>query len=405
PTAPTSSLPPLARISQHSSAQVQAALDNLRTIYFPPPPPTPARTIKVAKRNPKLAHLIHDASVPDSGYASAEDEEDAEETRDENEELDILRSDAFERAFALKWLTGFAARADLWLDPAACPPADEGPRAALVDAAAALLAAFVGGEPEAAVTRAFSFPFGCSAKEGEEGETISVELNDAPLLSEDHTSVGLQSWASSILLAERMAADPDSFGLGPRPIQAGRRERRILELGAGTGLLSIATAKILERHGETGAKATIVATDFHPDVLANLQANVDANFKWDPVDVRPLDWEHPVYEEPFDVPFDIILAADVVYEPLHAAWIRGCVERLLVKPQGEDGAGGVFWMIIADRPSGRHAGLADTVFEVFPKSGGGEWDLVIVDVEQLEKQDGRGRADEGGYRLFKIGWA
>ncbi|TFY52175.1 hypothetical protein EVG20_g10673, partial [Dentipellis fragilis] len=416
PASPTSSLPPLAHISQRTSAEVKAALDNLRAIYFPPPPPpAPSRIIKVPKRNPKLRHLIHDISVPDSGYASAE-EEDVEETQiveepvtvslspeaeahdaadeNENEDLDILRSDTFERTFAIKWLTGFAARADLWLDPDICPPTEEAARAALIDAAAALLSAFVGGEPEAAVTRTFSFPFGCSAN-GEKAP-ITVELNDAPLLSEDHTSVGLQCWASSILLAERMAADSGSFGLEPDSDtgagKGGRRgERRILELGAGTGLLSIATAKILERHGDSevaAATMTIVATDFHSDVLANLQKNIDANFDWDPVDVQPLDWEHPVYQAPLDEPFRVILAADVVYEPLHAAWIRSCVEQLLLKPQGEDGAGGVFWMIIADRPSGRHAGLADTVFDVFPKSGSGdgvgEWDLVILDVEHLE---------------------
>ncbi|KAI0066560.1 S-adenosyl-L-methionine-dependent methyltransferase, partial [Artomyces pyxidatus] len=365
PTPPTSSLPALARLAAHTVSQITDALDNLSKLYFPPPSP-PA---------PRLRTLIHDGAVPDSGYASEEEDDDLappEPQQADDEDIDVLRADTFERSFAIKWLTGFTARADTFLTSGA--PSEADARADAVDTAAALLSAFVDSPPEQAVTRAFSF----ASPSG----PVHIELNDAPLLAGDHTSVGLQSWASSIVLAERMCATPSAFSLATGA--------RIIELGAGTGLLSIAAAKLFPA-------SEVIATDYHPDVLANLERNVTGNGV--DVAVRALDWEHPEFPE--GGAFDVVLAADVVYHPAHAAWIRACVEGLLAK----DGA---FWMIVALRATGRHEGLADTVGEVFPRledaRDGGEI-LCVLREETLGRMDGCGRADEGGYRLYRIGWA
>jgi len=115
----------------------------------------------------------------------------------------------------------------------------------------------------------------------------------------------------------------------------------------------------------------------------------------------------------------MILASDVVYHPRHAMWIKACVEKLLLHPEPLRGIkGGTFWLVIALRPTGRHAGLSDTVDEIFPDaaasgcpsleggcmSGGGEWSLAVLEKEELSKREGIGRADESGYKLFKIGW-
>ena len=89
-----------------------------------------------------------------------------------------------------------------------------------------------------AITSTFSFP----VSGGQYGQSLEVELNDAPLVSEDHTSVGLQSWASLTLLAERICANPEKFSLD---LTAHGRGLRLLQLDAGTGLLSITVAKIL----------------------------------------------------------------------------------------------------------------------------------------------------------------
>ncbi|KAI8981339.1 S-adenosyl-L-methionine-dependent methyltransferase, partial [Trametes punicea] len=393
PTPPTSSLPPLTRLHSCTLAQLSQAIENLRLIYNTPAAPIKT-TITLPKPKTSPKHLIHDASVPDSGYASAEGEEDEETPEDcavsSSFDIDALRSDAFEREHTIRWLTGFTARSGVWLS-AAEDEKEADARANVVDAAASLLAAFAGEEEEEDITRTFTFPT-------RSGYDVHVELNDAALLSDDHTSVGLQSWGSSIRLAERMCLDPATFGLVSFP----KAHLRILELGAGTGLLSIATAQLLASLSSS-CRSTIVATDYHPSVLANLRANVDANCppSTEPlVDVLPLDWQHPVYEGPFAEPFDVVLAADVVYHPEHARWIKACMERLL-------GVGGVFWLIIPIRPTGRHEGLSNTVEATFPKAStievGGPR-LAIVSVEELTKHDGIGRADEGGYKLYKIKW-
>ncbi|KAI0274805.1 putative methyltransferase-domain-containing protein [Gloeopeniophorella convolvens] len=387
PIAPTASLPPLKRLANCPLIEVIRALANLRTLYSPGQLTGGLQLKAILNSYP---HLIHDDSVPDSGYASAEEDSEDDELScsdsEDNEALELLRADELERGYAIKWLTGFAARSDVWMS--SIPEPEVEAYTSAIDEAASLLALFTGsGVPEEAITRKFSLP-------GPDGRPVEVELNDAPLLSEDHTSVGLQSWASSILLAERMCAGPAAFCLGRTTRKEGLR---VLELGAGTGMLSIAAAHILART-QISMSPLVVATDFHPDVLANLRRNVNSNKDAQGILVRELDWSQPnLQDAPFDRPFDVILAADVVYEPLHASWIASCVTKLLAHP------GGVMWMIIALRPSGRHEGLASTVGEAF-SHGEGNKRLAVLEEETLQKEDGRGRADEAGYKLFKIGW-
>ncbi|EMD42342.1 hypothetical protein CERSUDRAFT_110851 [Gelatoporia subvermispora B] len=408
PAAPTSCLPPLVRLTSITPAQIIQALDNLRTIYIGPAPCYPLRgESPLAKARVLPKHVLHDVSVPDSGYASAEeDEEDDEMIPGKLFDIDTLRADTFERDHAIRWLTTFTARSDIWVSAS---DSDADARASLVDDAAALLSFFAGDaeEGDEAITRPFDFP------KGETAGTVHVELNDAPLLNDDHTSVGLQSWASAIILAERMCTAPSTFGLGGTSLksaQAGSKDVRILELGAGTGLLSIVAAKLLESDGK--ASQTIVATDYHSSVLENLAVNLKINFPStspSPVSVLPLDWEHPVYAGPLGSPFDIIFAADCVYHPSHARWIRDCVVGTLVQPHG------VFWMIMALRLTGRHEGMYETVEAVFPRAGSASTaeaagkrkglQLAIMNVQHLGRKEGVGRADEGSYRLFKIGWA
>ena len=416
PMNPTTTLPPLGRLALHSTGEILRGLQNLWDLYFPKLR-LPAKLSMVI---PKRIIRRPTSVVPDSGYASAEEEEGGEnedEYRaedDDEETAQLLRTDPLERAFAVRWVTGFVARADTWIEASESDTeADE--RSQIFDEAISLLSAFSSGdeEPEVALTRSFTFSTD-SAFAGD--YQIQVELNDAPLSNEDHTSVGLQSWGSSILLAERMCASPTTF----LPVRSTSKKRplRILELGAGTGMLSIVAAKLLRQQCTEGditasqGAPEIIATDYHPEVLSNLSVNVSTNFPGTaaqpPIVVKVLDWENPVYEAPFDKPFDIILAADVVYHPNHAEWIKKCVERLLVRPdpsaaQGSE-AGGVFWLFIPVRTTGRHEGMDSTVDALFPFAGSGDG-LVILDREAVGRQGSVGRADEGAYKLSKIGWA
>ncbi|KAF8893729.1 putative methyltransferase-domain-containing protein [Gymnopilus junonius] len=446
PTAPTVSLPPLGKLATHSTEHVKQALSNLYTLYFPSRvPSTVLNSSNLTIPNRKIQHSIHDTSVPDSGYASAEEDEDedadcmhpanSDEENDIDAEIDILRADPLERAFAIKWLTGFVTRSDVWLN--AGDPEETEQRSDILDEATSLLAAFSGhdgDEEDVALTRTFSFPLTSSIWGHDPGarappKHIHVELNDAPLSKDDHTSVGLQSWGSSILLAERFCTQPSFFSLSPSSVTLAvpddeLKPLRILELGAGTGMLSIVAAKILAL--SPNSEAETVATDYHPDVLDNLSQNVETNFpsppssssrhRRPPVRVMPLDWEHPVLSSPLDEPFDIILAADVIYHPCHAQWIKRCVEQLL-------SAQGVFWLIIPLRTTGRHEGMDATVEGLFPDvsasssfsgtqlKGAEEGkmseegrELAVLYREEVGRQGNVGRADEGGYKLFKIGW-
>ncbi|KAJ3514543.1 hypothetical protein NLJ89_g2319 [Agrocybe chaxingu] len=424
PTAPTCSLPPLGRLAIHSTEHIRLSLYNLRNLYFHHTLPDSSAVAGLTLPKRTIQHLIHDTSVPDSGYASAEDEDDREfnaTDSDTDTEIELLRADPLERAFAIKWVTGFVARSDVWVSCNIDTECEE--RANLLEEAVKLLSVFIGNEEEedVALTRTFTFP--CSLGDTNE---IYVELNDAPLSKDDHTSVGLQSWGSAILFAERICANPGAFSFPP-PLRTASKPIRILELGAGTGMLSIVAAKIL--HSSTSS-TKIIATDYHPDVLTNLSKNVGTNFpSFTPVDFKALDWEHPTFEAPFDEPFDIILAADVIYHSSHAKWIKTCVERLLRRPKApsanveeeedeDEDEGGVFWLMIPVRTTGRHQGMAGTVDALFPDASvvgcmeehasGDEGMkgqmLAILRREDVSRQSSIGRADEDAYKLFKIGW-
>lgn len=195
----------------------------------------------------------------------------------------------------------------------------------------------------------------------------------------DHLSVGVQTWGSAILLGRRMALRPSEFGLTQN---YGDRGIRILELGAGTGLLSILCRKLLDLHlarhaspplgsapisnGQTGERGLVLATDFLPSVLSNLKICVDLNFpppavpstSGNPdrtgesgIHISKLDWStFPAWAQRqlsstanngdssgeesakwMAEPFDLVLASDCVYDGTHAKMLRE-VGRWVLRP-------------------------------------------------------------------------
>ncbi|KAI5993513.1 putative methyltransferase-domain-containing protein [Pisolithus albus] len=482
--APTVFLPPLVDLDDYTPCQVLESLRTLKRLYFSDSfssQPSSAGALspqtliirEQGKISPRHVDMLFHEDVPDSGYASAEEDSKSIERRDDSDGeegdgvlLELLRADDLERGFAIKWLTGFLKRADSWMTARSIwPPIEnedlegglekgEGIEgnifAELNDEASALLAriASYGGDHddshnEIALTRQFRFPINrhpgtaytpildehgprndhnYDTDTTAEQQCIVVELNDAPLDAVDHTAVGLQSWASAIVLAKRMCANPGHYLLPnnldistvhfsrepPRP-----SKMRVLELGAGTGLLSIVAAKL---YRELGYSADVKATDYHPMVLENLIQNVRSNFSSDArieevnVDVEILDWSSPP-EIKEGEKYDIVLAADVIYDPRHAHWICDCVTKTLKKPMSRiGGRGGVFWLAMPLRSTGRHEGMERTVEDAFPALDGhegvrkGEHRLVVVSREGLGRQQGIGRADECGYTLFEIRW-
>lgn len=245
--------------------------------------------------------------------------------------------------------------------------------------------------------------------------------------AEDPTSVGLQSWGASIILARRFSADPESYG-----IKSTKESRvRILELGSGTGLLALAAARLLERMEDDnmieGKKNVIVATDFHEAVLANLQRNVDDNdisssstsTETTTIDVLPLDWSlihesaSTIMEPPLDQRFDLILGGDIIYRQFHSLWIHSCVTRFLAYPTPASPTPR-FILIAPLRPTHTEAIASITIvfphvddLEVrlhTPHEGGEDWRLAILSIESTDREYGVGRADEAGYRIYRMGW-
>lgn len=332
----------------------------------------------------------------------------------EDETIDPLwQHDAFERTWTVNWLNLLVRRGEEWNLEAEVEDLDQEEierRHRLVDEAAKLvgvLTATTGQYPSydrrnyaetdplappaegGSILRPLLLPT-CHPDSPEQTEPLLITLNDALPSSLDPTSVGLQSWGSSIILARMIALDPHSFGLG-------EPNHRALELGAGTGLLSLVWKGMSER---LGAPCEMFATDYHEGVLDNLRKNVETNsaaitpvtsptdspslrpsrptmtdaasagsgsgphpssssssLSSLPVQTHKLDWS-AVHSSrafsalsgpggpteismppPFDTPFHTLLAADVVYGPTHAEWLKSCVEQFLIKPDAV-GAGG-----------------------------------------------------------------
>ncbi|CRK09551.1 putative uncharacterized protein like [Verticillium longisporum] len=261
-------------------------------------------------------------------------------------------------------------------------------------------------------TRHFSFALSSPSE-----PPVAVHLNDG-LSGRDSTDpddVGLHSWGVSIVLSRQLCAEPARFGLtsaalGPCP--------RIVELGAGTGLISLVLGSLLPRLAVPSA--AVIATDYHPAVVANLSADIAANFTSPPsplsssssissstprkpqVETAFLDWSRPSLVAPLDNKADMLIAADAVYAPEHATWLRDCATTLL-SPSG------VFWLLTTVRQKGRFNGVSDTVeasFEARDRPTGADGrQLTILHAEDHGKTKGVGRGDESRYKLFRIGWA
>ncbi|MEX0675540.1 MAG: methyltransferase domain-containing protein [Pirellulales bacterium] len=114
-------------------------------------------------------------------------------------------------------------------------------------------------------------------------------------------------WPSSRVLAEHVAEQPG-------------RGRRLLELGCGIGLVSLAAA---------AGGFDVLATDYYADALEFAAANAERHALGN-VDTRLVDWRRL----PDDLgTFDVVAASDVLYERPQAALVAAALARTLV-PRG-----------------------------------------------------------------------
>ena len=134
-------------------------------------------------------------------------------------------------------------------------------------------------------------------------EDLEVTVSESRNVIAAYGTTGLRTWEAALHLATYLTTEE-----GSRLV----RSRKVLELGAGTGLLSILCAKHL------GA-ASVTATDGDESVIEALESNIFLNFpKSDStVTCRPLKWGRTltgsIFEEEIEErPYDIVLGADIV---------------------------------------------------------------------------------------------
>lgn len=432
--APTSILPSVKAIPQCSTEQLIQSLQYLRRVYLPDVRGT--RRIKATSNATGLKAELRSASTSPSSKSGG------------NEELETLRADAFERSYATRWLTSLidvlvsaseSSSSENSTDPnptlSAISSAEEIDYESVIQLAASILAVCAGTAAAGAFTRSFTF-----------GDSVSISLQDAPLENGDYGTVGAQTWGSACVLSEMVVEMPQEFGFGrvsaEGDLDDGSRRMRVLELGAGTGLVSLTVGKFLEGKAEEFGygEVKVVASDFHPSILSNLRANVVANFPPNSLpsvsslslSVHRLDWSEvasatDALSPPFDQPFDLILGADIIYELEHALWIKSCLEKLLRRPLLASAITPSDTSLDHDFPVARfhlmiplrrtHSLESDTIEQVFPHAEDPasydniglrlcitKKEVVLCEEQPSERRGWRDGAGEVEYAYYVIQW-
>jgi predicted nicotinamide N-methyase len=205
-----------------------------------------------------------------------------------------------------RYLTQIVSSSLSWLD--------EGSRESIWELASTRLAERSGRSAAPAMTREF-----------EVDDELTITLHE-PSLTGDN--LGLKTWSSSLMLARKLR----DFG-NLLPAVAVDDELRILELGAGTGLVGIAAACIWSNQ----ARVSHVALSDLPEIVPNLERNVKSNqYIVDScrgkMSVCTLDWadeqSKPLTEEGR---YPVVIAADPLYSAEHPKLLVATVGRWLAR--------------------------------------------------------------------------
>ena len=378
---PTSYLPPLKKLGIYPLKTLNDSLYYLREIYNPE-----VRGYRRRRRPYCSLKKSLSCDVPDNIILSSS-----------SSELDRIRTDTFERSYAIKWLASLISHLANVTETSDSELADTLTED-LIQNVASLLAICAGSASAGVIVRQFVFE--------NSQDDIQVELRDVPLDNHDFRSVGAQTWGSACIMAEMMVDNPYQFGFQQHHLRS--TPFRCLELGAGTGLVSLTLTKIIQK-SRLPIKTEIIATDYYPSVLTNLERNIYSNFPQSPsasihISTQALDWStfssEPIHESVFETPFDLILGADVIYEPQHALWIKSCLTKLLRKPSSITlpDTSPTFHLVIPLRAT--HTLESNTIEQVFPFNGSTE---LVINHKEIIICDAEGEGVE--YAYYKIGWA
>eukprot|EP00035_Acanthoeca_spectabilis_P027028 m.465053 g.465053 ORF g.465053 m.465053 type:complete len:325 (-) comp23949_c0_seq1:65-1039(-) len=236
--------------------------------------------------------------------------------------------DATRTATATLWLSELVTAAEQCScdDVQAAAQAEEGQAAALVR--------FLKSDDEE-VTELASRAITSLSGQGTYRTTITVDKIDVNITQRGFAgsgdTLGNQVWPSALRLSKLCCNAKE-----------GLVNKKVVELGCGPGLPGIVCCHL-------GA-AAVVLTDFEDAVLDIARANVKANpFSAGIASVQRLDWDVQVEEfVQTHGTFDVVLAADCVYNEEHAAAVAKVIALLLV-----DGGDGVAVVVLGDRKGRR----------------------------------------------------
>jgi predicted nicotinamide N-methyase len=112
---------------------------------------------------------------------------------------------------------------------------------------------------------------------------------------------------------------PSAKMLSRAMVEENGRGKRLLELGCGSGLVSVAAAI---------AGYEVLASDYYADALLFTRLNVERNMPGASIRTREVDWR--------DLPkglgrFHRVVAADVLYEPAHGDLVAGAIAKTLAE--------------------------------------------------------------------------
>jgi len=274
---PTARLPPIKTLNAAPLALLHDAVQYLQSIYNPEI--RSSRRISINRKSAPKTPPTRSGSESAHAYAH-----DITPSSDDKATESMRADDAFEHAHAVRWLTALIARKTTLCEDDGTAQDSELELERLLQSAAALLAVCAGAASAGTRTRTYVL---CG---------VRVQLTDVALRNDDFGSVGAQTWGSACVLAEMIAEAPARFGLlrnnngagsgsddddddAQAPASFARRDHggpslgpatviRVLELGAGTGLVSLTIGSILQgmsdRCNATGAMRKSSRPTFTP---------------------------------------------------------------------------------------------------------------------------------------------
>ena len=137
-------------------------------------------------------------------------------------------------------------------------------------------------------------------------ENDFIEMVESPSIIAAEGATGHRTWEASLALASWILKSPEMI-----------RAKTVIELGAGSGFLSILCAKSEAQH--------VTATDGSESMLYKLRRNVEANKVSETVACEVLR-----FGEEHDSCYDVILGADVTYEESISTSLAKTLAILLV---------------------------------------------------------------------------